>query len=61
MVLRDVESGERWREKLCAGDKINVRPLLAHAIVALEDSLLIEFSPQAFNPDEPDTFPAALI
>jgi dTDP-4-dehydrorhamnose 3,5-epimerase-like enzyme len=61
LVLRDAESGEKSEEELRAGDKINVKPGVAHALVALEDSLIIEFSPHVFNPGKPDTFPMALI
>jgi dTDP-4-dehydrorhamnose 3,5-epimerase-like enzyme len=60
-AFENVKTRERFEEVLSPGEKVFIPPHIAHAILALEDSVLVEYSMQVFNPETPDTFKAELL
>ncbi len=57
-IFKDIDTNEREESVLGVGDKIRVRPRCGHVFVALEDTLVVEYSPQIFDPQ--DTSPIDL-
>ncbi len=50
--FEDMDTNQREEKILLRGDKIRVRPRCGHVFVALEDTLIIEYSPQIFDPED---------
>jgi dTDP-4-dehydrorhamnose 3,5-epimerase-like enzyme len=55
-LFRDLSSGENEEHILTRGQKIRVQPRCAHVFHGLEDTLVIEYSPQFY--DKTDNYPA---
>jgi dTDP-4-dehydrorhamnose 3,5-epimerase-like enzyme len=55
-IFRDLSSGETEEHILTRGQKICVKPRCAHIFHGLEDTLVIEYSPQFY--DKTDNYPA---
>jgi dTDP-4-dehydrorhamnose 3,5-epimerase-like enzyme len=53
-LFLDVESPQKEEHLLKKGDKIRIKPRCAHRFVGLEDALVVEYSPQIYEPE--DTF-----
>ena len=54
----DLDTGERDQRILEKGERIRIKPACGHVFRALEDTLVVEYSPQAFDPE--DNFPIYL-
>ena len=48
----DVDTLQRDEEILDKGDRIRLKPLCGHIFRALEDTLIVEYSPQDFDPED---------
>lgn len=57
-IFQDVKSCESEEHVLAQGQKIRIQPGCAHIFHGLEDTLVVEFSPQFY--DERDNHPAHL-
>jgi dTDP-4-dehydrorhamnose 3,5-epimerase-like enzyme len=55
-LFRDLSSGENEEHILTRGQKIRVQPRCAHIFHGLEDTLVIEYSPQFY--EKTDNYPA---
>jgi dTDP-4-dehydrorhamnose 3,5-epimerase-like enzyme len=55
-TFRDLSNGETEEHILIRGQKIYVKPRCAHIFHGLEDTLVIEYSPQFY--DKTDNYPA---
>lgn len=55
-IFKDLESNDTEEHVLTKGQKIYVKPRCAHIFHGLEDTLVIEYSPQFY--DKTDTYPA---
>ncbi len=52
---RDLETGSHGRLELSPGDRLTLRPGLAHAFKALTEAVFVEFCPTPYDPT--DVFP----
>lgn len=57
-IFEDIDTGEKEEHVLSKGEKITVKTRVAHAFIGLEDTLVIEYSPQYY--DKTDGFRADL-
>jgi len=55
-IFKDLENNETEEHVLTRGQKISVKPRCAHIFHGLEDTLVIEYSPQFY--DKTDSYPA---
>ena len=49
MDMDTLQKGEGILEK---GDKLRIKPRCGHIFTALEDTLVVEYSPQVFDPED---------
>ncbi len=52
VVATDMDSPEREEAVLEKGDRLRLKPRCGHIFVALEDTLVVEYSPQVFDPTD---------
>jgi dTDP-4-dehydrorhamnose 3,5-epimerase-like enzyme len=57
-LFLDIDSHDRDETTLEKGDKISIRPRCGHLFQGLEDSLIVEYSPQVY--EEGDSYPLML-
>jgi dTDP-4-dehydrorhamnose 3,5-epimerase-like enzyme len=51
-VFLDMDNQEKEEALLEKGDKIRIKPRCGHIFMALEDTLVVEYSPQMFDPQD---------
>lgn len=51
-ILMDMDTLQKEEKILEKGDKIRLKPRCGHIFVALEDTLVVEYSPQVFDPED---------
>ena len=51
-TFMDMDTLQRDEEILDKGDRIRLKPLCGHIFRALEDTLIVEYSPQDFDPED---------
>jgi len=51
-VFLDMDNQEKEEALLEKGDKIRIKPRCGHIFMALEDTLVVEYSPQMFDPED---------
>jgi len=51
-VFLDMDNQEKEEALLEKGDKIRIKPRCGHIFMALEDTLVVEHSPQMFDPED---------
>jgi len=51
-VFLDMDNQEKEEALLEKGDKIRIKPRCGHIFMALEDTLVVEYSPQIFDPED---------
>ena len=51
-VFLDMDNAQKEEHLLKKGDKIRIKPRCAHLFVGLEDALVVEYSPQLFEPED---------
>ncbi len=56
-IAEDIETKKRVRGIVKAGALLGIPPNIAHAFKALEETKMLEFSPQALNRERPDVKP----
>src|SRR4030043_442926 len=49
-ILMDMDTLQKEEKILEKGDKIRLKPRCGHIFIALEDTLVVEYSPQVFDP-----------
>jgi len=49
-ILMDMDTLQKEEKILEKGDKIRLKPRCGHIFMALEDTLVVEYSPQVFDP-----------
>ncbi|MDR2018715.1 MAG: cupin domain-containing protein [Syntrophobacterales bacterium] len=48
-ICIDIDSGERAEYTVRKGDKMHIHPRCAHIFYGMEDALVVEYSPQAYD------------
>ena len=51
-IFLDMDSPQIEEHLLGKGDKIRIKPRCAHRFIGLEDTLVVEYSPQYFEPED---------
>jgi dTDP-4-dehydrorhamnose 3,5-epimerase-like enzyme len=51
-IFLDMDSPQKEEHLLGKGDKIRIKPRCAHRFTGLEDTLVVEYSPQFFEPED---------
>ena len=51
-ILMDMDTLQKEEKILEKGDKIRLKPRCGHIFMALEDTLVVEYSPQVFDPED---------
>ena len=51
-IFMDMDTLQKEEKILEKGDKIRVKPCCGHIFLALEDTLVLEYSPQVFDPND---------
>jgi len=51
-IFMNIDTREKEEKVLEKGDKIRLKPRCGHIFHALEDTLVIEYSPQVFDPED---------
>ncbi len=49
-IFLDMDTREKGEKILEKGDRLRLKPRCGHLFIALEDTLVIEYSPQVFDP-----------
>jgi dTDP-4-dehydrorhamnose 3,5-epimerase-like enzyme len=49
-ILMDMDTLQKEEKILEKGDKIRLKPRCGHIFIAMEDTLVVEYSPQVFDP-----------
>jgi dTDP-4-dehydrorhamnose 3,5-epimerase-like enzyme len=49
-VFMDMDTQQREEKILDKGDRLRLKPRCGHVFMALEDTLIVEYSPQVFDP-----------
>jgi len=52
LILMDMDTLQKEEKILEKGDKIRLKPRCGHIFIALEDTLVVEYSPQVFDPED---------
>ncbi len=52
VVAMDMDSPEREEAVLEKGDRLRLKPRCGHIFLALEETLVVEYSPQVFDPTD---------
>jgi len=52
VVSMDMDTLEKGEVILEKGDKLRLKPRCGHIFTALEDTLVVEYSPQVFDPED---------
>ena len=51
-LFLDMDNSEKEEHVLEKGDRIRIQPRCAHLFVGLEETLVVEYSPQIFDPED---------
>ena len=51
-VFLDMDTRDREERILAKGDKLRIKPRCGHIFHGLEDALVVEYSPQVFDPGD---------
>jgi len=51
-IFMDMDTLQKEEKILEKGDKIRFKPRCGHIFIALEDTLVVEYSPQVFDPND---------
>ena len=49
-VFMDMDTQQREEKTLDKGDRLRLKPRCGHIFLALQDTLIVEYSPQVFDP-----------
>lgn len=60
-VTVDEDTKERHETVCPPGDRIEIPPTVRHALKSITDSTIIEYKNEAYNDENPDTFPFEVI
>jgi len=52
LILMDMDTLQKEEKILEKGDKIRLKPRCGHIFIAMEDTLVVEYSPQVFDPED---------
>ena len=48
----DLDTQEKAKRVLEKGDRLRIRPRCAHLFTAIEDTIIVEYSPQFYDPED---------
>ncbi|HSB07768.1 MAG TPA: cupin domain-containing protein [Thermodesulfobacteriota bacterium] len=51
-IFMDMDTLQKEEKILEKGDKIRLKPRCGHIFIAMEDTLVVEYSPQVFDPED---------